>query len=78
MRFTITFETESAAFDAIDPDASETARTNERNHETARILRYVADRVEANTFGPVRDVNGNTVGSYGFFDTVYGQDAHIS
>jgi hypothetical protein len=78
MRFTLTFECESAAFDAIDPEASETAHQNERNTETARILRYVAERVEHNTTGPVRDVNGNTVGSYGFFDTVSGQDAHVS
>ena len=36
------------------------------NDEVARILRYAADRVEYNTYGPLLDANGNTVGAYGF------------
>lgn len=51
--FTLKVYTDNAAF-ADDPDG-----------EVARILRDVADRVEGGQEdGAVRDINGNTVGSF--------------
>ncbi len=52
--FTLTLETLNEAFDGA-------------NHpiELARILRVVANRIEAGqTEGNVRDINGNRVGSF--------------
>jgi hypothetical protein len=54
MAFWTSFNTRNAAFE-------------DEGHatETARILRDIADRIEDGDFaGPVRDVNGNTIGSY--------------
>lgn len=65
-KFTLTINTDNAAFDAEADDAHQTEHDNARNAEVARILRYAADRVEYGTIGPLRDVNGNTVGSYSF------------
>lgn len=69
---------DNAAFDADDPDAVQGAHDNARDAEVVRILRYAADRIEHGTRGPLLDSNGNTVGSYGYFREVYGQEAHIS
>lgn len=56
-RVTITIDTDNAAFE----DAG-------RAHETARILRELADRIEdtdlPNGMLHLRDVNGNTVGQF--------------
>lgn len=58
--FTLTIDTDNAAFDD-DPGA-----------EVARILRSVADRVDADLGpgpllgGAARDVNGKTVGRWSF------------
>jgi hypothetical protein len=52
----LNIETGNAAFDADGGGL---------NAESARILRHVADRVEAGQMsGNVRDINGNTVGSF--------------
>lgn len=43
------------------------AAFEEREHEVARILQYVAKRVrDGETGAVVRDLNGNTVGEYRF------------
>jgi hypothetical protein len=73
--FRLVINTDNEAF-TEDPD-NWTGDTAKRNAEVARILRYVADRVEYNTTGPTVDVNGNTVGSFGFFAEVAGQEAHV-
>ncbi len=53
MEFTLSINLENEAF---SPDFSP---------EVARILRRVADQVEAGiTEGKTRDINGNTVGSF--------------
>ena len=53
--FTLTFDTLNAAFDGDDDGAT----------ETARILRAVADSIDAgNRTGSARDPNGNRVGSF--------------
>lgn len=55
---TVTIETGNAAFH--DDESGEPS-----GHEAARILRELADRLEAGaTDGKVRDYNGNTVGSF--------------
>lgn len=59
-KFTLEFETGNAAF-------GETR--GERREEIARILRTVADRLTrtystGDDCGPIRDANGNRVGSY--------------
>lgn len=53
---TIQFDTDNAAFG------------DEPEWETARLLREVATRLEtSNDYeGPIRDANGNTVGTYRF------------
>jgi hypothetical protein len=53
--FSIEFKTDNAAFDG---DADKQA-------EVARILRGIADKVEAGAdYGCVRDANGNTIGEF--------------
>lgn len=53
MTFSLTFETDNAAFDGFEAT------------ETCRILRDVARRIEGGDLdGPVRDANGNRVGGY--------------
>ena len=53
MAFALTFSTDNAAFE----DGAAT--------ETARILREIADRIEAGDMGgAARDANGNTVGVF--------------
>lgn len=54
--FKLEIETDNAAF--IDP----------RHVELARILREVADKIEtkAPAFGPIHDINGNTVGKFNY------------
>lgn len=57
--FDMTFETANAAFG-----------DGARHHETARILREVADMI-ANNYtdeGNIRDGNGNTIGGFAFND----------
>lgn len=55
--FTLTFDTTNAAFEDAPLE------------EIARILRDVAHRAEHFSHGgPVRDVNGNTVGSFKYED----------
>jgi hypothetical protein len=50
--FTVTFETDNAAFEDYET-------------EVARILRAVAKQVESGSFGGViHDVNGNRVGNW--------------
>ncbi len=50
---TLSFRTDNAAFE----DGAAT--------ESARILREIAKRIEGGDLaGPVRDLNGNTVGAY--------------
>ena len=52
-QFTMTFETTNEAF-AEDPEI-----------EVASLLRRIASKVESGyTSGPVRDINGNTVGRW--------------
>ena len=61
MRFNLTINTDSAAFDE-----------DERGHEIARILRRIADEIEEDSAvirGMVRDINGNKCGEY----TNYGE-----
>lgn len=54
--FTLKFDTDNAAFE--DTGLA---------HESARILRDVADRIENGAaIGTVRDVNGNTIGRFEF------------
>lgn len=54
MVFTVKFDTDNSAFD--DP-----------RYEVARILRDTARQVEdGKTEGVVRDLNGNTVGTFKF------------
>lgn len=54
---TVNIETGNAAFHDEEGEPS--------GHEAARILRELADRLEAgDTSGKVRDINGNTVGSF--------------
>ena len=49
----IEFATDNAAFDDGATD------------ETARILRYIASRIERGSHsGPIRDANGNAIGRY--------------
>ena len=61
MKFTITIDTDNAAFD-----------DGERGSETARILRAIAlridgDPVEEPTFyATIHDINGNNVGRWAF------------
>lgn len=57
MRFTLTIDTDSAAFD------------DNRAHEIARILREIAGKVEESADGfsdKVRDFNGNICGFIGY------------
>ncbi len=55
--FTLTIRTDNAAF------------RDDYNTEIARILEEVADRVRDGAIsGACRDVNGNTVGGFGFDD----------
>ena len=64
--FEMRFRTDNAAFD--DPDNTGAAQT-----EIARILRDIADRVErGSTAGRISDINGNSVGAWGF--TLPGED----
>lgn len=52
--FTLNIETDNAAFQDGDTHA-----------EITRILRDVTERIEAGADrGPIRDINGNTVGSF--------------
>lgn len=54
MAFSLTLDTDNAAFE-----------DGLTGHEVARILRSAADRLEqGEDSGQLRDVNGNTVGSY--------------
>ncbi len=56
MQFTLTFSTDGDAF------------WTDGDHEVARILRDLATKIEAEGAHPqsrtVRDINGNTVGTY--------------
>ena len=55
--FAVSFDTDNAAFAELEPEL-----------EVARILRALADDVElhraSGKFQPVRDSNGNTVGTW--------------
>lgn len=60
-KFALDFRTDNAAF------------ADNEKAEIVRILRDVADRIEANPSssglaGMIRDINGNTVGDYGMTD----------
>lgn len=56
--FRVLIGTDNAAFEEGD-----------RGMEVARILRAVADRVEEGaTVGQTRDVNGNEVGAFKYYD----------
>lgn len=53
--FRVLIQVDNAAFD------------DGRNHEVARILREVADGLDQDVSGGnVRDINGNTVGDFGY------------
>jgi len=59
MRFYVNFETDNAAFGESD---------DERDEEVARILDVIKDDLYCTPNVPhgVHDVNGNTIGTYGF------------
>lgn len=63
--FTLTMETDNAAFCDDDEGGHNEAA---RGAEVARILRWIAERVERgnNLSGAFRDANGNKVGTYTF------------
>jgi hypothetical protein len=49
----------------VEIDTFNAAFEDGAHQEVARILREIADRVEQGSDGgPVRDINGNTVGRY--------------
>jgi hypothetical protein len=51
----------------LEIDCSNAAFADSMHHEVARILREIAAKVEGGPpSGKCRDVNGNTVGEYGF------------
>jgi hypothetical protein len=57
--FSLNFDTDNAAFGDDDED--------DRRAECARILRVVADALEAGRYkGRCIDLNGNSVGDWGF------------
>lgn len=60
MRFTMQFDCDNEAFavEGMMPLAGAC-------DEVARILRAIADRLEDETGGDVRDINGNSVGFWG-------------
>ena len=63
IEFKITFNTENAAFNDDLQDFSEDNSTA----EVARILAFVRSEVfSGRTQGIVRDINGNTVGQWGW------------
>lgn len=59
MKFQVVIDVENAAFELEN-----------RGNELARILRQVADKVEAasqgRSMGDLRDINGNWVGRFGY------------
>jgi len=64
MRFTLSFAMDNDAFDGGDNSAD----------EVVRILHVVADQIDSegalsNPFGRLRDLNGNTIGSWEVTDT---------
>ena len=65
-RFDVSMEVDNMAFgDGVDPEA--------RNYEVARVLRELADKIEADyvpmdNYRILRDINGNTVGTAQFKD----------
>lgn len=49
----------------VEIDSDDEALTTYPTHELSRILREIADRIEdGRTDGPVRDINGATVGTF--------------
>lgn len=56
--FTLTIETDNAAFDSADGGLA----------EIARILRFAADQVAGNGISTLRDSNGNTVGKWEYLE----------
>ena len=64
MRFEITITLDNSAFWSLTKDPQEYTPS-----ETARILRKLADTVEAGEReGSLRDINGNKVGSFETID----------
>lgn len=67
MTFRLTIDTDTAAFTG---DAYGASPAGERNAETARILREVADRLDAGDdftkYRTLFDLNGNDVGRAAF------------
>lgn len=62
MRFVLTIDCNNAAF--VDPVYP--GEDGDRRDEVARILRDAAERVMDGDAGNLRDINGNTVGSWAF------------
>ena len=65
MRFSLTFSMDNGAFDGGGDNNAD---------EVVRILHVVADQIDSegalgNPFGRVRDLNGNTIGSWEGTDT---------
>ena len=60
----IEFSTGNAAFN--DMETGEFSK-NERAYESVRILKEIVKKIEAGEeCGNIRDINGNTVGEWGF------------
>jgi hypothetical protein len=63
MRFYVEIEMDNDAF------GDESEDENDYSHELARILRELAKKVgDGDGCGRIRDINGNTVGSFGVGD----------
>lgn len=67
--FTLTIETDGAAFTDDEPEEGEAAGYGQPEMELARILRKLADRFDSifigsGGSGPVLDVYGNTCGKW--------------
>lgn len=64
--FKLSIETGNAAF--ADPYTGEESSWDE-NHEVARILREIADKIDdGRREGKAIDYNGNSVGEYTFYE----------
>lgn len=64
--FKLSIETGNAAF--CDPATGEESSWDE-NHEVARILREIADKIDdGRREGKAIDYNGNSVGEYTFYE----------
>ena len=66
--FTLTIETDGAAFQVLDPDDGEAEGYGATSAEVAYILRKLVDLLDRTApsagTGSLRDSNGNTVGSW--------------